>query len=186
MDSKNGMSVSGTITLACVGFVAVFLAYAISVKNDCARTENQLKAVFADSKNVHSSFTLGLQTQGLAVEKYGELVVKACEATYGQGGAKAAVLLLQKQNPDIDSSVVARLQVAIEAGYARFEQVQRSKIDVVRVYRNKLDTFPVGNVAAMFGYPRCDLAKLEEIVTSAGTKKAFEQGEMEAVNPFGK
>ena len=177
---------NGIIALVVVGIIALGLAYAIPVRNDFVRTENQLRAVVGDTQNVHSSFTLGLRTQGLAVEKYGDLVVKAVTATYGQGGAKAAVLLLQKQNPDIDSSVVARLQVAIEAGYARFEQIQRSKLDVIRVYRNQLDVWPNNMIASVFGFPRVDLDKLEQLVTSAGTKKAFATGEMDAVDPFAK
>ena len=162
------------------------MAYVVPVRNDFVRAENQLKAVVSDTENVHASFTNGLRTQGLAVDKYGDMVVKAVTVTYGEGGSRAAILLLQKQYPDIDASVISKLQVVIEAGYARFEQVQRSKIDSVRVYRNKLEAFPENIVAWIFGFPRVDLSRLEEIVTSAGTKKAFKTGEMEAVDPFAK
>jgi hypothetical protein len=180
------METKWKIALVLLALVAVSVVDTILVRNDFVRCENQLKAVVVDSQNVHASFTNGLKTQGLAVDKYGDMVIKALTATHGQGGSQAAVLLLQKQNPDIDASIIGKLQAVIEAGYARFEQVQRSKIDTLRVYRNKLESFPNNLIASTLNFPRVNLDEMEKIVTSADTKKAFSTGEMEPVNPFGK
>lgn len=180
------MDTKWKVALVVLALLAVCLFDTILTRNEFVRYENQLKAIAVDSQNVHSSFNNSIKSQGLTVEKYGDMVIKALTATHGQGGSQAAVLMLQKQNPDIDASVIGKLQTVIEAGYARFEQVQRSKIDTLRVYRNKLESFPNNLVASTFGFPRINLEEMEKIVTSADTKKAFGTGEMEPVNPFAK
>ena len=169
-------------------FVAFCLAvgglfgYAISVRNSLIRQENGIKAQDLDMQNVHASIYQQMESQGLVAKQYGKMVIDALDAAisgrYGEGGAKAAMLWIQEQNPNIDPSIMAKLQVTIEAGYNKFESAQRTKIDNVRTYANQLDVFPSNIVASMFGFPRIDMALANRIVTSGTTKQDFSTGEL--------
>ncbi len=175
------------VPLCLIGSVAI---YAVGVNNSLVRQEEGIKAVHEDMKNVHSSIFNSIKSQGLAVEKYGDMVLQAINAAiegrYGQGGSKAAFQFLQEQNPTIDAKIMEKLQVAIEAGYNKFESTQRTKIDRLRIYKQDLRTFPRNIVASTLGFPKIDLAELSQTISTAETKKTFSTKEMETIDPFSK
>ena len=164
------------------GMVLILLSIVVSAYNGCVRAENSIEAFDKDMQNVHANLYTQLKAQDLAVDKYGEMVINAIQAAisgrYGKDGVRGAMLWIQESNPSIDSKVLEKLQVVIEAGYNKFEASQRSKIDAVRVYKDSLGTFPKNIVASMFGFPRLDKDIMERIVTSATTKKDFATGEL--------
>lgn len=178
--------VLGVVSVALISVVAIVA----SSYNGFIRLENQILAVDKDMQNVHASIFNQIKSQGLSVEKYGNLVIESINAAiggrYGEGGSKAAFQWIKENNPTIDPNVFNKLNVAIEAGYTKFEATQRTKIDVIRVYRNKLETFPSNIVAGVFGFPKKNLDELERIITTKETKKTFETKEMETIDPFKK
>jgi len=176
--------------LVFVGIIAVIAVVFIGVYNSCIRFENQISAVDKDMQNVHASMFNNMKSQGIAVEKYGDLVIKALEVAmsgrYGKDGSQAGMQWIKEQNPSIDPKIFSKLQVVMEAGYNKFEATQRTKIDVVKSYKNHIQTFPNNILSGVFGFPRKSWADLESIITTAETKKTWEKGEMQTIDPFAK
>jgi len=184
-----------TSTMIALGVVAVLIAailgtgcYTMGTYNSLVRQENGIEAVHEDMKNVHASIFNQIKSQGLTVEKYGDLVIQALEVAmsgrYGATGSQAAMQWLREENPTISPEVFTKLQTVIEVGYNKFEATQRTKIDRIRIYENTLETFPSSLVANFFGFPRFELEEYKRTISTAETKKTFETGEMETINPF--
>ncbi len=178
-----------TLILVILGMLAVpILAgfWLVGARNGFVRTENRISALDGDMKNVHASIYRQMEAQGVAVDKYGDIVIEAINAgmsgRYGDDGVKGAMLWIHEQNPTIDAAIMLKLQQAIEVGYNKFEAKQREKIDVVRTYKDQLGSFPSNVVASTFGFPRIDMAAAERVISSATTKADFEAGELSAPN----
>jgi len=188
------MKTSTIIALAVVAVVVCLFGgcglYTMGTYNSLVRQENGIKAVHEDLKNVHASIFNQMKSQGITVEKYGDLVIQALEVSmsgrYGEKGSQAAMQWIKEQNPTIDPKIFAKLQTVIEAGYNKFESTQRGKIDRIRVYENTLMTFPSSMIANFFGFPRFDLEKYKKTISSKETKKVFETGEFDTIDPFAK
>lgn len=164
------------IALIIIGVIMSLSIYVLMKRNSFVVSENQIEAIHADMKNVHASIFQQMKQQGVAVDKYGDMVIEALQSTFGEGGSKAAFQWLQNQGT-IPPSIMEKLQVTIEAGYNKFEAAQRTKIDIVRVYKNDIKLFPGSLVASTLGYPTKTWAELEFIVISAETKVDFKTGE---------
>jgi hypothetical protein len=186
-----------TTLVVILGIVALVIClvlgsgcYALNTYNDLVRQENGIKATYEDMQNVHASVFNQIKSQGLVVEKYGDMVIQALDVAmsgrYGAGGSQAAMQWIQEQNPTIDPQTLAKLQTVIEAGYTKFEAVQRTKIDKIRIYQNTLQTFPNSLLANVFGFPRIDMAKYGRTISTSETKTTFETGEMKTIDPFAK
>ena len=180
------------LALALTPFVIAgsWVIYMIGTYNNLVGQEEGIKATYNDMQNVHVSIFNQMKSQGLAAEKYGNMVIQALqvgmEGRYGQNGSQAAFQWIQEQNPTIDSKIMDKLQVAIEAGYNKFEAVQRTKIDKLRIYNQNLRTFPSNLAATLMGFPKIDLQKYGATISTAETKKTFESGEMKTIDPFSK
>lgn len=178
------------ITLIVIGVLVLFsFIYGVTTYNGFVGSEEGISAIDKDMQNVHASIHKQMRGQGISIEKYGDLVIKAMtvsmEGRYGPTGSHAAVQLIHEQNPNIPSDIMAKLQETIESGYNRFEATQRTKIDKGRVYKQNLRSFPKNIVAAVCGFPKIDLAFVDRILTSAETKHDFETGELSDPDPFG-
>lgn len=179
----------GIVLLIAVGVaIASIGVYTISVRNNFVNLEERLDAKNEDTKNVYASISNSLKTEGLAVEKYNDTVIKAIEAAisgrYGKDGSQAAMQWIQENNPTIDPSITQKLMAVIEANYQKFETAQTEKLDIVREYKTQLRVFPNNIVAGVFNYPTKDLSKIGKVITNAATNKAFESGEAEVIDPF--
>jgi len=180
--------------IVLIGIVAsVFIGglWLVGTYNGIVRQENGIVAVHEDMQNVHTSIFNQMKSQGLSVEKYGDMVTEAIttaiEGRYGKTGSQAAMQWIQEQNPTIDPKILEKLQVAIEAGYNKFEAVQRTKIDKLRVYDNTLDSALTGWVAKTFmGFPKKVTADMRKTISSAASKTMMETKEMETIDPFAK
>ena len=185
---KNATLLAGVIIpLAIMGILAI---YCIGTYNSLVSQEEGIKAIHEDMKNVHASIFNSIKSQGLAVDKYGDMVIQAIDAAisgrYGKKGSKAAFQWIQEQNPTIDPKIMEKLQVAIEAGYNKFESTQRTKIDRLRIYRQDLRSFPKNIVVGILGFPKIDLNELGSTITTAETTKTFETKQMDVIDPFAK
>ncbi|MBT3729034.1 hypothetical protein HOF65_03910 [bacterium] len=165
----------GKIIAAVIAVVV--LIWGVSIDNQMKRFENRIGAIDLDMQSVHASIFQQMKQQGVAVNKYGSMVIEALEATFGENGSQAAFQWLQNQGT-IPPSVMDKLGSAIEAGYNRFDAVQRTKIDTVRSYQDFAVTFPKNIVASVRGYPTKSWDELYKIVTSAQTKADFASGEL--------
>lgn len=150
--------------------------------------EERLKAQHEQTRNVYSSISNEIRSQGLVVEQYRESVLQAIEAAltgrYGKTGADAALLLIREQNPQMSPQVFLKLQNVISASYAKFERAQAVKLDIVREYEANLRRFPSNLVAGIFSFPQTDLEKMKLIVVNAAADDAFQTGKAGPLNPF--
>lgn len=178
------------LVLAPIALLGSALIYCVSIYNDNIAQEQGLVASNEDMKNIHASVFNAIKSQGLSVEKFGELAIRAIEVgttgRYGKNGSQAAMQWIQEQNQNIDAKIMEKLQIAIEAGYNKFESAQRTKIDRIRVYNIDLKSLIRGSVSAVMGFPKIDLKELSQTIVTAETKKTFETKEMEVIDPFAK
>jgi hypothetical protein len=170
-------------------FGLMIVGSAVSNYNSFVKLEEQVEAIHKDMENAHGSIYNQIKSQGLTVQNYGDTVIKAINVAisgrYGEGGVKSAWTWIQEKNPEIDPSLYKSLMQVIEAGYNKFENIQRNKIDVVRTYNTKLRTFPDNIWANIFGFPKCNLKDLEEVISTESSKEMMETKKMDTINPFG-
>lgn len=188
-EAKTSSSSKGIVAIIAVAVIAISVGiYAASVRNNFVNLEERLDAKNEDTKNVYASISNSLKTNGLAVEKYNDTVIKAIEAAisgrYGKDGSQAAMQWIQENNPTIDPTITQKLMAVIEANYQKFETAQTEKLDIVREYKTQLRVFPNNIIAGIFDYPTKDLKEIGKVITNAATTKAFETGEAEAIDPF--
>lgn len=184
--NNNGANASGygkwIAILSVVAVIGTFIIMSITYYNSFNGKEIYIKAVDKDMQNVHASFHKQMRAQGISVEKYGDLVIKALQVSmggrYGANGSQAAMQWIKEQNPTIDPKMFSKLQQVIEAGYNKFESVQRKKIDMVAVYEKQATNFPGVVFAGIFNFPKKPFDELGRIITSAETKIDFEKGEL--------
>lgn len=179
----------GLIATIIIGVFVLITAFAcIGTYNNLVSLEQGIEASYKDNQNVYSSITNNMKSQGLVVKEYEDAVLKsidkAIQGRYGTGGAKQAILFLKEDNPRIDPAIFSKLSAVIEAGYNKFEAAQTSRLDRIRIYKTELRSFPNNMLAGALGFPKIDLAKYETIVVSSDTKKAFETGIADPVNPL--
>jgi uncharacterized protein (UPF0333 family) len=187
--SKAFLGCAGVIGLCVVLVIGVGI-YLFGINNSYANQEAAIKALHNKSKLAVSTLVNELPTQGLAVEKYQEILLKAIEAakkgTYGPDGSKAVILALHEQNPNIDSEVIAKLQRVITARYSGVEAAQSATQDAIRIYQGDLDSKPRGWIGrSLWGFPKINVADYD-VVIAGEAKEAFETHKLERVDPFKK
>ena len=147
----------------------------IGPRNRMKNYEVQLKAQDKQMQNVHSVVFEKMKQLGVNVEKYGDMVTEALNATFGEGGSKAAFQFLKNQGT-IPHEVMEKMNVAIEAGYNQIGAETSTKIDIVRVYEKYATDFPINIVASIYGYPTKPFDELGKILTTAHTQSDFASG----------
>ncbi len=179
------------VGVALAGILLIAAVYLVGIYNTAVQQENGVMAVHKDYQNVHASVFNSLKSQGLSIEKYGELVLKAIDAgmsgRYGEDGVKGAMVWIKEQNLGIEPALFLKLQTIIESGYARMESTQRSKIDRIRVLDNFLESAPKGMIARkLFGFPKKVTDDVRATITSAATEEMMKTKKMETIDPFSK
>lgn len=169
----------GSVALAVV-LILSCAASMCSTYNALVRHENGIEASTKDMENVLGAGYKKIQAQGLSVNKYKKIFIEALNVAmtgrYGKTGSQAAFQWIQEKHPKLDPKVFAALQDAIEATFNRFEAVQRDKIDKVRTYKNALREFPNSVWAGMFGFPKIDMKKADQVVSSESAKQDMQKG----------
>ncbi len=153
-----------------------------STYNTLVRHENGIEAATKDMENALGAGYKKIQAQGLSVNKYKKIFIEALNVAmtgrYGKSGSQAAFQWIQEKHPKLDPKVFAALNDAIEVTFNRFEAAQRNKIDRVRVYKNALRVFPNNLWAGMFGFPKIDMKKADQVVSSDSAKQDMKSGKL--------
>jgi len=191
-------------SVAVLGLVLVF-SY-IGFYNNAVRLENAVSAQYESNKNSYDSFWKKISEMAQVPDKYKEdfkdVLVGNMEARYGDGGSKAQMQWIQEHSVAFDSSLYQKVMTAIESGRNDFRQGQDDLLDKQRVYKNHLQSFGGSLWAGFGGFPREIGGELTpssdrdgdgiksvldyRIVTSKRTEAAFDSGEDEAIDVFGK
>lgn len=166
----------GTVALVLILVVGYFIM-GVSVSNEAARLEAQLKAQYDDNRNVYDNYFKKVKEIAQVPEMYVNDLQKvyktAIGARYGADGSKAMFQFIREHNPNFDASMYTKIQQVIEAGRKDFEVAQRMLLDKKSIYLAKLEQFPWGFFARSYGWPKINLKEID-IVTSDRTEKVFE------------
>jgi hypothetical protein len=147
--------------------------------------EGQYKTVQGYYDNMWKTFVEQGQVSTAYTSQMKDVFVSMAKAKYGENGTQAGILLIQEQNPNIDSAVFTKMQTAIEAGRAGFKTEQEHLNDMVREYKNYIEVFPSNIYARILGFPKINLDEYIPM-TSAKTDKSFETKQDEPTQIFNK
>lgn len=150
---------------------------AISYRNDFVSAENDLTAQYEKNQNTYSSYFNTVKEMAQVPDMYAkdlkDVYTSAIQGRYGADGAKQVMLFVKEHNPSLDPAMYGRIQTAIVAGRAKFENEQNVLLDKKRVYLNTTQRAPGSMFASVLGFPRIDLNKIG-IVIDDNTEKAFD------------
>jgi type II secretory pathway pseudopilin PulG len=151
----------------------------VSAANYGVQTENQIRALWDQNKNVLGQYTLKVQEAAAVPEMYkndlAEVMTKTMTAKYGADGSKAVFQWLKDANINFDSTTYIKVQQIIEAGRNEFQVSQTRLIDAKRSYQDNLGYVWRGFWLKLAGYPKLDLEKFKVIV-AGDTEQIFESG----------
>jgi hypothetical protein len=121
------------------------------------------------------------QVPSMYAEQVSKVTREAIQGRYGQDGSKAVFQFLQEQNPQLDPTIFAKIQVVIEEFRNKFELAQRDMIDVKRMYNTQLGSLWTGFWLGVAGYPKVDMKKFE-IVTTERARQTFDTKRDQGIN----
>lgn len=180
-----------------LGLVAIFALLVATIAISTVTTYDGFAkseaAIEAQDRNIDviggSAYVKGKLSAQVA-SQYGDLVIEAIKAgtegRYGEGGAKAALLFITEQNPNIDASVYKEVQRTVEAAFTDLQAAQTTKQDMIRSYEGSLHSAWGGAVAGAFGFPRMDLEAAKQVITTKEMKDARQSGELTTPDLFPK
>jgi LemA protein len=175
---KDGTPAGVFLAGGIIVLVLIFTILAIVKYNQFVDYES---GIAAENRKMENALGVGykkIQSQGLVVDKYKTIFLKAIEVSmkgrYGKTGSIAGMQWIQEAHPNLSPSVFRALTNAIEAMFNRFQAAQLAKIDRVRAYEKSLDSFPGNVFAGIFGFPKkIDLKKERQVVSSPAAKKSM-------------
>ena len=87
-------------------------------------------------------------------------------------GSEAVFQWIREQNPSVNDSLYEKIEEAIKAGRANFQNGQRRLLDVRRQYKDALGSFWRGMWLRAVKYPKVTLADFD-IVSTDRANEAF-------------
>ncbi|NBS41293.1 hypothetical protein EBS80_01375 [bacterium] len=180
----------GKYILGTVAAILLILGISgVTTYNGFARSEAAISAQDRNIDVIGGSAYVKSKLSAQVAGQYGDLVIKAIDAgtkgRYGQTGASAAMLFIQEQNPDIDGSVYKQVQRTVEAAFTDLQAAQTTKQDMIASYEGNLNSAWGGVIAGVGGFPRMDLEKAKQVITTGEMKDARTTGELMTPNLFG-
>lgn len=169
--------VLGVVGLFVVSTLLLVFGY-IGFSNDANKFEVDIKAKYADNKNVYDNgwkkVTEVAQVPALQVDALKELYSATMTGRYGANGSKAFLQFIKEQNPNLDQSTFVKIQQDIESFRNEFQSNQTALVSRKQSYETFLTATTSGRFYNMVGsYPHIDLTKFD-IVTSDKTEKTFD------------
>lgn len=155
-----------------------------STYNDLVTQEEGISAQYKQNMNNYDNmwkkFKEASQVNAMYANDLKAVFDSAISARYGKDGSQAAMQWLKEHNPNFDSAMYQKLQAMIESGRNSFESNQKMLIDKKQMYQAEIRRFPTVVIAAILGFPKIDLTRMD-IVTSDATDKAFESKKADEV-----
>ncbi len=184
---KNQRGSALVAVLAVLALVVALGAVAavsyISAYNFGNATEQQLKAVKENNKNILAQYGQKVQEAAQVPEMYAadvqKVVTAAVEGRYGADGSRATWQMIQEQNPTLDVSVYKQIQQIIEAGRNDFQNGQTRQIAVKQGYETALGSFWQGMWLRIAGYPKINLEEFK-IISTGRADDAYQKGKEDA------
>lgn len=171
---KSSMKV---VAVVAVGAVVALLAvtYVVSTVNTEVRLRNDLTAKQTDNVSEYDSLWKKIEqaAQVTQAQKRALLEIVTAHAEARGGGARGAVAnWIHESVPDVDTTTFDNLQNIITASRDRFAMRQKELLALKSRHDSMLDSFPSGNILAVFDRDRIDVT----VVTSTKADEVFERG----------
>lgn len=177
-----GAALALLITILVISTITTYDGFAASEAAISAQDRNI--DVIGGSAYVKSKLSAQVATQ------YGDLVIEAIETgtsgRYGDDGAQAALLFITEQNPNIDGTVYKEVQRTVESAFTDLQSAQTTKHDMISAYDHQLTTAWGSFVAHQFGFPKIDIEKARQVITTSEMKDARQSGKLSAPTLFEK
>lgn len=159
-------------------FVGIVLSY-ISAANTANSFEQRLIAAKADSENVLGQYGQKIaemvQVTDMARDDLIKTIKEAIGGRYGEDGSRAALQMIQEQNPSVDGTLYRDIQQEIRSGRTEFKTSQTRVLDIRQAYYTALGTVWTGFFMRMAGYPKSKFEDFD-IVTTDRASEAFKTG----------
>jgi len=189
------------LLLLLVTFVSMTGWYDTAVK-----LENTTIAQWKDNQNTYDAFWKTVKEVAQVPDKYKDdfkqLLVADTTAKFGPDGSKATFQWFQDRQINFDAGLYRKVQDVIESGHQDFKRSQTELLDKQRKVADMTQSYWGGIMAKHYSFPRelkGDTAPPKDldgdgkltvldypIVTSARTQKAFQTGQDDEVQVFGK
>jgi len=145
-----------------------------------ADSEAGIKAAWNDNKQVLGQYTVKVQEAAqipdMAKDDLTEVMTKALDARYGEGGSQAVFSMIKESYPGaIDPALYRNIQDIITSGRTDFTNNQTKLLDRKRDYEASLNYMWKGTWLHIAGYPKINLDDYN-VVTSARAETAFKNG----------
>lgn len=185
--SKNAISgklIAVLLLVAALVLVggSIFTGY-VSATNDGARMEATIEQLDRNSENRLSAYVTKIKTMAQVPDKYIDGLTKVVRETFqgrygapGEDRAGKVMSWITEQNLQVDSKIYLRLQDEISAGQEEFAIAQTRKLEQCAVYKTALNYFWQGMFLKWAGYPKADLSKLCQVVSTTEAQSAFANG----------
>ena len=177
-----GLSLVGVFIFSVLLHVFGYVGFS----NDANKFEVDIKAKYADNKNVYDNgwkkVKEAAQVPDLQVEALQKVYATTMQGRYGADGSKALFQFIKEQNPVIDQTTFIKIQQDIEAFRNEFQSNQTRLVSRKQAYETFLTATTSGRFYNMVGsYPHIDLTKFD-IVTSEKTEKDFDTKKSEPLS----
>lgn len=189
------------LLLLLVGFVSMTGWYDSAIK-----LENTTIAQWKDNQNTYDAFWKTVKEVAQVPDKYKDdfkqLLVADTTAKFGPEGSKATFQWFQDRQINFDAGLYRKVQDVIESGRQDFKRSQTELLDKQRKVADMTQSYWGSVMAKHYSFPRDlkgDTAPPKDldgdgrltvldypIVTSARTQKAFQTGQDDEVQVFGK
>lgn len=177
------MSTSKVIACIVGIFFAIIIVVVMMVSgtyNGANKLEKQITKLHKSSENELATLSLkALEISGVArasAKDQLEYMKGSMQGRYGADGSKATMQWIKENNPKFDNNIRIKVAEVLDGGRDNFKNAQKIKLDACAGYSVKLDNLIGGTVLRMMGFPKIDMSKQCEIITSNHAKKAFETG----------
>lgn len=193
-----------TIGLIVAGVIAtIMFIVGLSWYNGAVSLTNTTEAQWRDNQNSYDAFWKTVKETAQITDRYKEdfkqVLIGATELRFKNTGG-TGVFALAEANPALAPEVYTQLQRVVEAGRIDFKRSQTTLLDKQRALKNHLQHASGNFFGMFFSFPRVasgDFAPPKDldgdgvltaldypIVTSATTKKVFEEAESEPIQVF--
>lgn len=191
--------------IAAIAAISIFFGMT-GWYSDAVKLENTTKAQWGSNQNSYDAFWKTVKEVAQVPDKYKEdfkdLLVADTTAKFGPEGSQATMQWFQERQINFDASLYRKIQDVIESGRADFKRSQDTLLDKQRKVADMTQSYWGSTLASHYDFPRVveglnapprdldgdgKLTVLDyPIVTSKRTAAAFQSGQDEEVNVFGK
>lgn len=173
----------GVLVIFVIGVFGTVSMYS-SAHDSAVNFEGNIKKYYDASESQLSKYTLTIQEKVQVADKYKDALNDTIEAYFkGRDGVdqKFVMSQIQQQVPNLDPKIYQELMVTIETGRARFDNLQKMKIEQCTDYEKFRKGFWNSKIIDSNTFPSKDIEHLCTVVSDTRTKKAMETGIQEVI-----